>query len=107
MRHCPERIRPEVEFIFVIVGYWAIHVLMGAALFFIILVPLLLACIKHPDRPIFTAPIHFLREHFSHDVAFNIYLGICFLIWAVLFYAWMVFDYVCKEASKRKDDNVA
>jgi hypothetical protein len=107
LRVCPQRIRPYVEFILVFVGYAAIAVLLFTALYAIILIPLLMAHILHPDRPIATAPIHWLRQHFSHDVAFDIYLGICFLVWAILVYAWKVFDYLWREAVRRKYENVA
>jgi hypothetical protein len=107
VRHCPERVRPMAEDIFLIAGCAAFCVLMMTALAAIIFFPLLLAHIIYPSRPINTAPIHLLREHFSHGVAFNIYLFGCFIIWAVLFYAWRVFDYLCKEALKRKNDNAA
>ena len=107
LRVCPQRVRPDIEFILVLVGFVAGWVLMITALYAIVLIPLLFAHILHPDRQIATAPIHWLRQHFSHDVAFDIYLGICFWIWATLFYAWRVFDYVTREAARRTNDNVA
>jgi len=107
LRLCPQRMRPLVEFLFVFIGYAALAILLFTALYAIILIPLLMAHILHPDRPIATAPIHWLRQHFSHDVAFDIYLGICFLIWAILVYAWKVFDYLWREAVRRKAEDVA
>ena len=107
LRVCPQRIRPYVEFILVFVGYAAIAVLWFTAVYAIILTPLLMAHILHPDMPIATAPIHWLRQHFSRDVAFDIYLGICLLVWAILVYAWKVFDYLWREAVRRKYEKMA
>ena len=99
--------RPWAENIFVIVGFAAYHVLMMTALAAIILFPLVLAHMVHPGRPVITAPLHWLREHFSHDVAFDIYLFICFTIWAILFYAWGVADYLSRETLRRTYEKVA
>lgn len=105
MRVCPQRVRPYVEFLLVFVGYAAIAAILFIALDAIILIPLLMAHILHPNRPFETAPIHWLRQHFSHEVAFDIYLGICLIAWAILVYAWKVFDYLWREAVRRKYEN--
>jgi len=107
LRHCPDRLRPMAEYVFFIVGFMAGFALIQAALWAMIFVPLLTSRLMHPARPIMTAPIRWLREHFSHDVAFNLYLSLCVFLWAGLFYAWRVFEYLSTEASKRKDANAA
>ena len=107
VRHCPERMRPWAEDILLILGYATFHVLMMTALAAIIFFPLLFAHMSHPARPVVTAPLHLLREHFSHDVAFNIYLFSCFFIWATLLYACGVADYLSRETLRRKYDKAA
>jgi multidrug efflux pump subunit AcrB len=91
-----------VEGILFFVGLAAHIILSLIALYALIFVPLLMAHLFHPDRKLAIAPSHWLRMHFSEDMAFQMYLIICCAIWAVLMYAEKVSNYIYKEAIARK-----
>ena len=102
LRRCPERLRPAAKLIFIFLGFWSVSILFYAALAAIVFLPLCVAHLMHPARPLATAPIHQLRDHFSHDTAFRLYLGICGFIFFVLVYASKVFDYLRVEGSRKE-----
>jgi hypothetical protein len=107
LRQWPASKYPTVKWVYCFIGLIAYQILLCLAFFAILFIPLFLAHLTHPDRPFKTAPIHWLRDHFSHDVAFDIYVCVCSVIWFVLFYASMIFDYFGKAGAKQRHDDVA
>lgn len=104
LRHCPESKQGVAVFILTFAGLIAHIILYVAGVMGIFLIPLFLTA-QHPDAPV-AVPIHWLRQHFSHDTAFFIYTVIWGVIIFSLTYATKIFDYLCKHPKGSDETSV-
>lgn len=105
LRHCPDSKRRVALLVFTFAGLIAHIIFFVAGLAGIFLIPLLLT-VQHPDAPV-AIPIRWLRECFSHDTAFFIYVVIWGVIVYILIYTMKVFDYLCEHPKNSDETSVS